>query len=156
MEGFFCWWFLVVGVLSFFLFFFPRLSLNRKKCISEGEESKTCSLLSEWLILQSCSAKHVFGFPSGFVIASPLWFNSLNFFGVMLLNTMGCFFLQYRKNSTSLTRCMWNSIYLISWFWTERLQIYKASTNPPGLQQFFQDLSFILLPWTVIKPKLTN
>lgn len=74
------------------------LSLKEKNvCISEGKKSKACSPLSEWLVLQSCFAKHVFGFPSGFLSASPLWFNSLNFFGVILLNMVGCYFLSTER-----------------------------------------------------------
>jgi len=63
--------------------------MEKNVCISDGEESKTCLPLSEWLGLQSCSVKHIFGFPSGFGSASPLWFNSLNFFGLLLLNMEG-------------------------------------------------------------------
>lgn len=65
--------------------------MEKNVYISGGGDSKTYSSLSEWLGLQSCSAKHVFGFPSGFVSASPLWLNSLNFFRVLLLNMVGCF-----------------------------------------------------------------
>lgn len=69
-----------------------------KECLHfRGKKSKACSPLSEWLVLQSCFAKHIFGFPSGFLSASPLWFTSLNFFGVILLNMVGCFFLSTER-----------------------------------------------------------
>lgn len=124
-----------------------------KRMFAFQSENKTCSPLSEWLLLRSCSVKQIFGFPSGFVSASPLWFKDLNFFGVMLLNMVGCFFPQIvQKNSTPLKRHLSSGVH-VKLYLLNQLILSRACTKYLLILQdfrlFFFFSGFIFYPFAM-------